>query len=203
MLRYGNIVLLTVTFLDVAKFTVPTPLSLLNQCTAWTLIPRCWSENVLLTLFDMEISGQNVYVLFREFIEYIFWFLVETVFHIIDFISVGEWTLWTIWHQPVLSNSYAILLLKIFTLSTAACTQFMILILHTNSVALVLNYTDRATAQQIPTAVNSRLSRPEPLLFLPSSFSVALTRLNGPCSRLTISQKIWQRWESNTGPLDL
>jgi hypothetical protein len=31
----------------------------------------------------------------------------------------------------------------------------------------------------------SRLSRPEPLLFLPSSFSVALTRLSGPRSRPT------------------
>jgi hypothetical protein len=29
----------------------------------------------------------------------------------------------------------------------------------------------------------SRLSRPEPLLFLPSSSSVVLTRLSGPCSR--------------------
>jgi hypothetical protein len=31
----------------------------------------------------------------------------------------------------------------------------------------------------------SRLSRPEPLLFLPSSSSVVLTRLSGPCSRIT------------------
>jgi hypothetical protein len=37
----------------------------------------------------------------------------------------------------------------------------------------------------------SRLSRPEPLLFLSSSSSVVLTRLSGPRSRSTASQKIW------------
>jgi hypothetical protein len=42
----------------------------------------------------------------------------------------------------------------------------------------------------------SRLSRPEPLLFLPSSSSVVLTRLSGPHSRPTTSQKIWKRRES-------
>jgi hypothetical protein len=36
----------------------------------------------------------------------------------------------------------------------------------------------------------SRLSRPEPLLFLPSSSSVVLTRLSGPCSRPAASRKI-------------
>jgi hypothetical protein len=35
----------------------------------------------------------------------------------------------------------------------------------------------------------SRLSRPEALLFLPSSSSVVLTRLSGPRSRPTTSQK--------------
>jgi hypothetical protein len=43
----------------------------------------------------------------------------------------------------------------------------------------------------------SRHSRPQPLLFLPNSFSVVLTRLSGPLSRPTISQKIWWRRESN------
>jgi hypothetical protein len=37
----------------------------------------------------------------------------------------------------------------------------------------------------------SRLSRPEPLLFLPSSSSIVLKRLSGPRSRPTTSQKIW------------
>jgi hypothetical protein len=37
----------------------------------------------------------------------------------------------------------------------------------------------------------SRFSRPEPLLFLPSSSSIVLTRLSGPRSRPTTSQKIW------------
>jgi hypothetical protein len=49
----------------------------------------------------------------------------------------------------------------------------------------------------------ARLSRPEPLLFLPSSSSVVLTRLSGPRSRPSTSQKIWYRRESNPGPLYL
>jgi hypothetical protein len=36
----------------------------------------------------------------------------------------------------------------------------------------------------------SRLSRPEPLLFLSSSFSIVLMRLSEPRSRPTTSQKI-------------
>jgi hypothetical protein len=70
------------------------------------------------------------------------------------------------------------------------------------------NYTDRTTAayrrsnflriegvalsaQRIPTAVKSRFSRPEPLLFHSSSSSAILTRLSGPRSRASTSQKIW------------
>jgi hypothetical protein len=37
----------------------------------------------------------------------------------------------------------------------------------------------------------SQISRPEPLLFLPSSSSVVLTRLSGLRSRSTTSHKIW------------
>jgi hypothetical protein len=37
----------------------------------------------------------------------------------------------------------------------------------------------------------SLISRPEPLLFLPSSSSVVLTRLSGPRSGTTTSQEIW------------
>jgi hypothetical protein len=37
----------------------------------------------------------------------------------------------------------------------------------------------------------ARLSRPEPLLFFSSSSSIVLTRLSGPSSRPTTSQKIW------------
>jgi hypothetical protein len=71
-----------------------------------------------------------------------------------------------------------------------------------------VNYTDRATAAcrrsdcqllriegamflpawRIPTAVIS-ISRPEPLLFISSSSSVIFTRLSGPHSRPTTSQK--------------
>jgi hypothetical protein len=45
----------------------------------------------------------------------------------------------------------------------------------------------------------SWFSRPELLLFLSSSSSVALTRLSGPCSRPITSQRIWWRRESNLG----
>jgi hypothetical protein len=37
----------------------------------------------------------------------------------------------------------------------------------------------------------SRLSRPEPLLFLPSSSSIVLTGMSGPLSKPATSQKIW------------
>jgi hypothetical protein len=47
-------------------------------------------------------------------------------------------------------------------------------------------------------AVFSRFSRPKlPLLFLSSSSSILLTRLSGPRSSPTPSQKIWQSRESN------
>jgi hypothetical protein len=58
------------------------------------------------------------------------------------------------------------------------------------------------SAQRIPTIVFS-VSRPKPLLFLPSSSSIVLTRLSGPRSRPTTSQKICYHRESNTRPLDL
>jgi hypothetical protein len=44
---------------------------------------------------------------------------------------------------------------------------------------------------------HSRLSRLEPLLFLPSSSSIVLTRLSGLRFRRTTSQKIWKCRESN------
>jgi hypothetical protein len=47
------------------------------------------------------------------------------------------------------------------------------------------------SAQQIPTAVNLGFLDPEPLLFHSSSSSVSLTRLSGPRSSPTTSQKIW------------
>jgi hypothetical protein len=53
-----------------------------------------------------------------------------------------------------------------------------------------------------PTAVIS-VSRPEPLLFLPSSSSVVLTRLSGPRSRPTTSQKNLVAPGTEPAPLDL
>jgi hypothetical protein len=43
----------------------------------------------------------------------------------------------------------------------------------------------------------SWISRPEPLLYIPSSSSVVLTRLSGPRPRPTASQKIWWGRKSN------
>jgi hypothetical protein len=42
----------------------------------------------------------------------------------------------------------------------------------------------------------------EPLIFLPSSSAISLTKLSGPRSRIT-SQKIWKSREWNPAPLDL
>jgi hypothetical protein len=68
------------------------------------------------------------------------------------------------------------------------------------SMKLVLTFPDRG----VPRGERdeslwpySRLSRPEPLLFLPSSSSVVLISLSGPLSRPTTSLNIWQRRESH------
>jgi hypothetical protein len=49
----------------------------------------------------------------------------------------------------------------------------------------------------------SRISRPEPLLLLPSSSSVVITRLSGPRSRPTTSQENLVAPGIEPGPLDL
>ena len=59
------------------------------------------------------------------------------------------------------------------------------------------------SAQRVPTAVNLCFLDLEPLLCYSSSSSIDLTRLSGPRSRRTTTQKIWQRRESNPGPLYL
>jgi hypothetical protein len=83
-----------------------------------------------------------------------------------------------------------------------------------------VNYTDRATAACrrslcqrlliVPRGQRdeslrpySRLSKPDPLLFLPSSSSIVLMRLSGPCSRTTTSQEILVAPVIEPGPLDL
>jgi hypothetical protein len=47
----------------------------------------------------------------------------------------------------------------------------------------------------------TQVSRPKPLLFLPSSSSIVLWRPSGPLSRPTTSQKIRKRPKSNSEPL--
>jgi hypothetical protein len=67
MLRCRNIVLSTLRFLDVAKFTTLTPLSLLISS-------------------KLSFSVVSFHMVFREYIEHILHFLIETVTHINNFI---------------------------------------------------------------------------------------------------------------------
>jgi hypothetical protein len=68
------------------------------------------------------------------------------------------------------------------------------------SETLVPTFTDRGcrvvSPADPPTAVIS-VFRSETLIFILSSSSIVLTRLSGPRSRPTTSQKIWWRRESN------
>jgi hypothetical protein len=71
------------------------------------------------------------------------------------------------------------------------------------SAKLVPTFEDRGrhvVSVTDPLRPYSRISRPQPLLFLPSSSSVVLKRPRGPRSRLTTTQKILQSRESNPDP---
>jgi hypothetical protein len=93
---------------------------------------------------------------------------------------------------------------------TAMIIIIIIIVIKLRGNSQQANYTERATAacrrsqcqhlwiegvawtvQRIPTAVNLDFLDPEQLLFHSSSSSVILTRLSGPRSRPTTSQKIW------------
>jgi hypothetical protein len=101
-------------------------------------------------------------------------------------------------------------------------TVSVIISQQTNSVALSpqANYTDWVTAtcrrNLVPAFVDrgvsrgkrcasptvfSLFSRPEPLLFFQVAPHLSSQGLSGPRSIPTASQKIWQRLESNPGPL--
>jgi hypothetical protein len=75
--------------------------------------------------------------------------------------------------------------------------QTLSVYLSSNTVAWVCERTiptERPSAKLVPTFADRRchgLSRPEPLLFLPSRSSIVLTRLCGPRFRPITSQKIW------------
>jgi hypothetical protein len=65
---------------------------------------------------------------------------------------------------------------------------------HRLSATLVSTFAHRGchvVSLTYPLCPYSRLSRPKPLLFLPSSFSIVLTQQSGPHSRSTTSEKIW------------
>jgi hypothetical protein len=53
------------------------------------------------------------------------------------------------------------------------------------------------------TVVNLSFARPEPLLFFHLAPNLSSQGLSGPRSRPTATQTIWQRGESNPGPLNL
>jgi hypothetical protein len=62
------------------------------------------------------------------------------------------------------------------------------------SAKLVPTFADRECRVVSATDIRGRILGfldTEPLLFLPSSSSIVLTRLSGPRSRPTTSQKIW------------
>jgi hypothetical protein len=72
------------------------------------------------------------------------------------------------------------------------------------SAKLVPNVAGRGVSLgQCNGSLRPLIPRLEPLLFHSTSSSVIFTSLGGPRSRPIASQKIWQRRESNTGPLDL
>jgi hypothetical protein len=71
-------------FLDVVKCTALNSIIIINFVE--TFIPNCRFKNVFSAYFDMEISQQNFYMVFKELIDYTFQFLIETVFHAINFI---------------------------------------------------------------------------------------------------------------------
>jgi hypothetical protein len=67
--------------------------------------------------------------------------------------------------------------------ATAACRRSECQLLRIEGIAW--------STQRIPMSVNLNFIDPEPLLSHSSSASVILTRLSGPRSRPTTSQKIW------------
>jgi hypothetical protein len=89
MLQCGNIVLLTIWFLDVAKFSTLTPLSLLTSCKL--SFPIVGLKMSSLPTLAFLISQQNFHMVFREFIKYMFQFLIEAIFHTISFILCKIW----------------------------------------------------------------------------------------------------------------
>jgi hypothetical protein len=81
--------------------------------------------------------------------------------------------------------------------------------IYTNRAALVGEVSANVCGKRVPRRQRdgslrpySRLSRPEPLMFLQSCSSVVLTSLSEPCSRATTSQKILVAAEIEPGPLD-
>jgi hypothetical protein len=69
-------------FLDVTKFTILTPLSLLILCK---LSFQIVGLKYLLCLL-CHLNLPKIFVIFMEFIEYTFYLLIEDVFHMVSFI---------------------------------------------------------------------------------------------------------------------
>jgi hypothetical protein len=108
-------------YLDMAKLTTLTPVSLLILCKLSFSI-------VILKMSSLPTLALNSPMVFREFMDYMFQFLIEAVSHIINFIRA--WTLRTmIWNQYTLIIMYGILSLTDSTLLTAdmilLCTKIL------------------------------------------------------------------------------
>jgi hypothetical protein len=113
-----------------------------------------------------------------------------------EYAAVPVWACWTCKHLRV----------NMLNMQTSQSSNAAIKL---RSLSPHTNYTNRATAacrwtqcqiceERVPNGQRdgflwpySRLYRPEPQLFLPSSSSIVLTRMSEPGSRPTTSQKIW------------
>jgi hypothetical protein len=102
--------------------------------------------------------------------------------------NIGRFTYWT-----------GFILIK-QTLQPESASELYRLSNRRLSAKLVLTFAGRGVSHSQlvdPLQPKSRFSRPELLLFLSSSYSVLLTRLSGPHSRPSTTQKMWYRRESN------
>jgi hypothetical protein len=114
------------------------------------------------------------------------------------------WPLWTKVLIIVFTKAYNRILCWTSSISLSLSYFTPVIKLKFRGLSPRANYTDRA--KLVPTFADrgcnvvsvtdplrpySRLSRQEPLLFLSRNSSVGLTRLSGPSSRPTASQKIW------------
>jgi hypothetical protein len=90
-------------------------------------------ENIFSVYFGIKISLENLHMIFGEFIEHTFQFLVEAVLYIIQYILCEAWTFRImIWGQKPL-----IILCYILSLGNSICLTSDKIILCTKTVYLI------------------------------------------------------------------